>query len=279
MESHIARRFGYHAVTPVAIVLGTFLFIALQSQCYSHGDTTCGQENSPLAPLRGNVTVRLAPPSPDAGTDADGSTNGAADAAPALGVDGTAPAAGSLVFVELCDLYSENPDPSKGHPNYRYVALADGSGNFLADVPKGTVGLHTLLEGYLYGSQYVADSTAPNLHVQSEPLLGRAQPQVSQFTVTPAEAQPGTTLTFSMNVKAAPNDPISDEVLLAEPSSGRARAFAPPRRGSPGKGFPDGTWTVTLAAPSAPGTYTYYAQAVSEQCAVSTRLTAQVTVR
>jgi hypothetical protein len=266
MQSLIAGRSGYHVAIPFAIVVGTFLFIVLASRCYSHGATTCGQEDSPLATLQGNVTVRLAP-SADAGTDADG------------GASGTAPAAGSLVFVELCDLYSENPDPAKGHPNYRYVALADGAGNFQVDVPKGTVGLHTLLEGYLYGSRYVADSTAPDIHVQSEPLNGRTPPQVSQLAVTPAEAQPGTTLTFSMNVKAALNDPISDEVLLAEPSSGRARAFAPPRRGSPGKGFPDGTWTVTLSAPTAPGSYTYFAQAVSEQCAVSTRLTAQVIVR
>ncbi len=274
----MARPSGYHVGAPFAIVLGAIALAALVARCYSHGQTTCGQEDSPLAPLQGNVTVRLGDtPVGDAGADADAGSATIPDAA--TGLDGVAPAAGSLVFVELCDLYSENPNPSKAHPNYRYVALADENGNFRVDIPKGTVGLHTVLEGYLYGSLLVPDSTAANIHVQSEPLNGRQPPAISQFVVTPVEAEPGATLSFSMRVKAAPNDPISDEVLLGEPTSGLARAFAPPRRGRPGTGFPDGMWTVSLAAPTAAGTYTYYAQAVSEQCAVSTRLAVQVTVR
>jgi hypothetical protein len=269
VRSLVIRRSGYHAAASLAIILSAFLFILFASQCYSHGQTTCGQESSALAPLRGNVTVRLgSSTAPDAGADAQAPPDG-----------GTAPAAGSLIFIELCDLYSENPDPTKAHPNYRYVALADADGNFVVDVPKGTVGLHTLLEGYTYGSLLVADSTAPNIHVQSEPLNGRQPPTVSRFVVTPVDAQPGATLSFSMNVQAAQSDPISEEVLLAEPISGIARAFAPPRRGSPGRGFPDGTWTASLTAPATPGTYTYYAQVVSEQCAVSTRLLVQVNVR
>jgi hypothetical protein len=267
---------GYHALAPFAMMLAALVCVVLASRCYSHGLTTCKQEDSPLAPLRGNVTVRLGqPPAVDGGTDAGAPAGDAASG----GADGIAPAAGSLVFVELCDLYSENPDPSKAHPNYRYVALTDEQGNFQVDVPKGTVGLHTLLEGYLYGTLFVGDSTAPNLHVQSEPLGGREPPKLSEFVVMPAQAAPGSGLVFSVKVQAAPNDPISDEVLLGEPKSGLARAFAPPRRGQPGKGFPDGTWSLALTAPAAPGTYTYYAQAVSEQCSVSTRLTVQVTVQ
>jgi hypothetical protein len=224
--------------------------------------------------LRGNVLVKEVAP-------ADGGANGEAGIDANFGsspIENTRPGAGSLVFVELCDLYGENPDPSKGHPNYRYVALADDSGNFDVDIPKGTIGLHTLLEGFLYGSKLIPDSTASGIEVTAEGLAGRAKPQASDFIVTPSEAQQGTTLTFSLRVQSAPNDPISEEVLLAEPVSGLARAFDPPSRGHPGKGFPDGIWTVSLGAPP-PGKYAYYAQAVSEGCAVSTRLSVLVTVR
>ncbi len=270
MLIRMARPSRYHGLARGATSLLGWGAALWSIGCYSHGETTCKQENSALAPLRGNVIVKFIEPIADAGADADGGV---------ARVERSGPGAGALVFVELCDLYSENPDPSKAHPNYRYVALADDAGNFKLDVPKGTVGLHTLLEGYTYGSLLVPDSTSPDVHVvNSEALNGRPQPKASDFVVTPTQATQGATLTFSLKIQAATSDPISEEVLLGEPISGLARAFAPPRRGRPGQGFPDGIWTLNLPAPP-PGTYTYFAQAVSEQCAVSTRLAVQVTVQ
>lgn len=245
---------GRNATRAAAVLASAVMLFALVAPgCYSNGETTCGQESSPSAPLKGNVALQ---------------SSGA-----------SAPGAGSLVFVELCKLYSDNPDPSKANPNYRYVAMADSAGNFSLDVPKGTVGLHTLLEGYTYGFLAVGDSTSPQVEVVNAEALGpRVAPKASQFTVTPTEGTAGKLLTFSVNIQATATDPISEEVLLAEPVSHLARAFAPPSRGNQGKGFPNGTWTVTLTAP-APGTYTYYVQATSEQCSVSNRLSVTVVVR
>ncbi len=251
------RPFGYHVIPTVAIIAGLSLGLA---SCYSHGVTTCGQEDSATSALRGSVMVKYG-----------------ADEMPPNG-ETVKPGAGSLVFVELCDLYSENPDPSKAHPNYRYSALVDDAGQFSVDVPKGRVGLHTLLEGYLYGSKLTTDSTASGIVVTAEALNGRPAPTAKDFAFTPTDPTEGSELRFTLTVQSAANDPLSEEILLAEPVSGLARAFAPPRRGQPGKGFPDGQWSATLTAP-APGSYTYYAQAVSEGCAVSERLSVQVTVR
>lgn len=254
---HPIRTFRwYHDNACVAIaqkILAGVAVTAVSLSCYSHGETTCGQEDSPRAPLRGSVMVR---------------SNGV-----------TSPGAGSLVFVELCGLYSENPNPAKGHPNYRYVTLADSAGNFQVDVPKGTVGLHTLLEGYTYGFTRVDDSAAFAVNVVNAEALGpRVPPTVNRFVVSKADAAPGEALTFSLDVQPAGTDPLSEEVLLAEPASGFARAFDPPSRGKPGRSYPGGTWTATIAAPQ-PGKYTYYAQATSEQCAVSPRLRVEVNVR
>ncbi len=251
------RSIGYHVISTFAIIAGVSLGLA---SCYSHGVTTCGQEDSATSALRGSVMVKYG-----------------IDETPPPG-ESVKPGADSLVFVELCDLYSENPDPSKAHPNYRYSALVDDAGKFSVDVPKGRVGLHTLLDGYLYGFKLATDSTTSDIVVTAEALNGRPTPTVSAFAVTPTDASEGSELRFTLTAKSAANDPLSDEVLLAEPVSGLARAFAPPRRGQQGKGFPDGQWTATLTAP-APGTYTYYAQAVSEGCAVSNRLDVQVVVR
>src|SRR5258708_3549778 len=113
-------RIRYHTIAARAIALGIFACAATSTGfvgCYSHGETTCGQESSRRARIRGRLTVRAADKSVRAGADA-------------------------LVFVELCGLYSDNPDPSKGNPNYRYVGRADKDGNFEISIPKGTVGLH-----------------------------------------------------------------------------------------------------------------------------------------
>jgi|GEM_PF-2726596 len=251
------RLFGYHVIPTLATIMGVSLGLVA---CYPHGETTCGQEDSATSALRGSVMLKYG-----------------ADETPPPG-QSVKPGAGSLVFVELCDLYSENPDPSKGHPNYRYSALVDDAGQFSVDVPKGRAGLHTLLEGYLYGSELVTDSTASDILVTAAALNGRPAPTVSAFAVTPMDATEGSELSFTFMVQSAGNDHLSEEILLAEPVSGLARAFAPPRRGQQGKGFPDGQWSATLTAP-APGSYTYYAQAVSEGCVVSERLSVQVVVR
>ena len=265
------RRSRYHSIGVCAIAVGVGLWALLGSEflgCYSHGETTCGQENSPRAPIRGQVRVRSIAAAGDAGPDGgDGSP-----------LDQDLPGAGALVFVELCGLYSDNTDKSKGHPNYRYVALADKDGNFEVSIPRGPVGLHAFLEGYTYGATAIDDSTSAGIQVVNAVSVTDLGSTLENFAVATPLVRAGEPLTFHVDVKAQPKDPVSEEVLLGEPKSGLARAFGPPSRGRAGKGFPDGRWTVTVPAPAA-GTYTYYAQAASEGCKVSKRLSAIVTVQ
>ena len=237
----------------VGLLIGT---ACVSSSCYTQGETTCGQEDEPVAPLRGKVV-----------DSASGQ-----------------PLEGSLVFVELCKLYSVNPNPGKGHPNYRYGAIAAKDGSFEVAVPKGKVGLHTFLPGYRYGSLEVADSTAPDVVVRTAALLpGDPRPKVADFLPSAREVKPGESISFAVQVTASsPRDPISEEVLLLEPSTQVARAFDPPfRRGNDGfgVGFPSGKWSVTMNAPSQPGTYTYRFGMTSEQCIVSELLQTEITVR
>lgn len=228
----------------VAIGLGS-------ASCFTQGETTCGQEDSAVAPLRGRVI----------------DTSGA-------------PLGGSLVFVELCRLYSENPDPSKGHPNYRYGTVARQDGTYEIDVPKGAAGLHTFLPGYQYGASVVDDTAASGIETRVEPLGDKKPPIINDFTVTPAEVTPGQELRITADVKAAtPKDPLSEEVLVLEETTRVARALDPPRRGIPGKAYPDGLWSTTLSAPTTPGTYTYRFGITTEGCATGETPSRTVTVR
>jgi len=258
--------------------------------CYTQGETTCGQENEPLAPLRGrilgDVLVR-----DDAG---NAIRDDAGDVIPVFARDSSgavvldpagnpvierAPQAGSAVFIELCGIYSANPDPAKGHPNYRYGAITRADGTFELMVPRGKVGLHSFKEGWFYGRIEVED--APERVAEFVEAAARRSPPpvLSNFRVAPAEARPKETLSFTLDVQATGRDPMSEEVVLFETSSNAARALAPPRRGIPKVGWPSGRWTATMPAPNAPGRYTYVVQSTSEFCVSSNRLSLEVVVR
>jgi hypothetical protein len=239
----------------------------LSSSCYTQGETTCGQEEEPLVPLRGKIVGEI---DVVVGKEPDGKDKIETR---------TVPQEGSLVFVELCGRYTGNPDPSKAHPNYRHGAVTRADGTFEVLVPRGPAGLHTFKDGYQYGTVPVADTAAPVPEFRETLRRGKSAPVLSDFKVTPAEASPGQMLRFSVNAKAAPRDPMSEEVIVLEPTSGTARAFAPPRRGMPGHSYPDGVWTTSMAAPAKPGTYTFLVQSTSEGCVVSNRLPIDVVVR
>ena len=241
------------AVFPIA---GAFVAVAVglsSVSCFTQGETTCGQEDSASAPMRGHVV------------DKDG-----------------APLGGSLVFIELCRLYSDNPDPSKGHPNYRYGTVAKQDGSFELMVPRGSAGIHTFQPGYQYGFASVDDTTASGIEPfpRVEKLGDKKGPVTTDFTVTPTDASPGQPLRISVNVKApSPKDPLSEEVLVLEERTAVARALDPPRRGVQGKGYPDGLWSTTLNAPSAPGTYVYRLGVTTEGCATGDTPSQEITVR
>ena len=221
--------------------------------CYTQDPIPCAGESAPRTAFRGRVV--------------DGKTG--------------APLKGSLVFVELCGLYTENPDPSKGHPNYRFGTIVGDDGKFTVDVPKGAAGIHTFLPGYRYGFMPIDDTGASGLELKVEPLLPADQrPVLSDFKATATAVAPGQEITFSVTVRAAtPKDPLSEEVLLVEPTTSVARALDPPSRGVEGKAYPDGVWSTKLAAPTTPGTFTYHVGATTEGCIVGENLTLEVVVR
>ncbi len=272
----------------------------LLAACYRSGESTCNQENEPLAPLRG-ITV-------------NGRTN--------------EPLANVHVFVELCGRYTENPNPGKGHPNYRYGGVTDKDGRFEIMVPRGPVGLHTFKPYFQYGTEPLEDSTtevrvgmSPNGDrpdpvvtpgttpacaklaekcgacivgskeqatcnaavargdaaacdaAGSDPTLtactGRTptvRPVLTGLSVSSTKVRPGEPLRFSLNAKSDAKDPLSEEVLLLQPETNVARAFDPPVRGAQAIGFANGLWKVTLPAPTKAGVYRYYASVSSEGC-------------
>jgi hypothetical protein len=204
------------------------------------------------------------------------------------------PQAGATVLVELCSLYSFNPDPSKAHPNYRNATITRSDGTFELMVPQGTVGIHTFKESWLYGRTEVEDGhwRAP----ENETFFAAVQvsgfmlkrPVLKDLEIGGAAPDsvptvlPGETLSFSVTATSAAPDPMSEEVIVFEPTTGIARAFAPPSRGrndSFKKGYPDGTWTASIPAPPSPGRYTFYADSTSEGCVNSNRVSRDVIVR
>ena len=127
----------------------------------------------------------------------------------------------------------------------------------------------------------IDDTGASGLELKVEPLLPADQrPVLSDFKATATAVAPGQEITFSVTVRAAtPKDPLSEEVLLVEPTTSVARALDPPSRGVEGKAYPDGVWSTKLAAPTTPGTFTYHVGATTEGCIVGENLTLEVVVR
>jgi hypothetical protein len=201
--------------------------------------------------------------------------------------DSNQPVAGSIVIVEVGGLYQPNADTSKGNPFYRLSALVGPDGSFSVQVPSGMVGLHTFQNGYFYGVLGPVDVAAATAGVVVNPktLLPMShKPVATGFSVTPATIAPGGSVVLAVDVvKADPGgasaDPLSEEIIAAETTTHWAGVLDPPTPGKQGIGFPDGRYTKTIAAPSAPGDYTYTLVVSSEGCVTSDRVTATLTVK
>ncbi len=236
-------------------VLAVAVVGVTSGSCFTQGDTTCGQESAARAPIRGRVV--------NARTGE--------------------PVGGSLVFIELCRLYSENPDPAKGHPNYRYGTIAAADGTYEVVIPKGPAGVHTFKEGFSYGAYVFDDSTTEPTSQEKriEPLDDAVKrPTLSDFKVTPTVVAPGGRIRFSVNARAgAPTQPLSEEIIILENTTKVARALDPPRRGVVGVGYPDGLWSTTIEAPTIAGKYTYHIGLTSEGCVNGNQLALEITVQ
>ena len=180
---------------------------------------------------------------------------------------------------------------------YAYGTLTTDAGDFSLDVPDEKIGVHVYATGYSCG-QPDAGTVVPGkgpIVLSPRPLSpvdagdGAAQPErptVTGLTVRlrqsspPTEVvAPGTSVIMSAEVKAPdPGDPLSEQVIAIEPTTGWAGAFAPPKPGTWGKGYPNGVYSRLVTVPSEAGEYTYYLIAATEACVVSDPVTAHVIV-
>jgi hypothetical protein len=236
------------------LMFGSVATVLLSMQCFSQSaETTCGQELNELVEVRGQVV--------------DAKTN--------------APVANADVHVELCGIYTGNPDSSKGHPNYRGGARTNANGEYSFLAPKGPFGLHVFQSGYRYGPLLIPEgghTVAQNVRMEPQLPFDKV-PTVTKFAASSSTVRPGARFTLSASVNASSaKDPLSEEVLVLEPVSSLGRAMNPPRRGVQGKGYPDGTWTLEVTAPKTPGAYEYAISVSSEMCITSAREVIAVTV-
>jgi hypothetical protein len=200
--------------------------------------------------------------------------------------DSKAPLVGSIVVVEVGGLYQPNADTSKGNPFYRISAVTGPDGKFSVTVPGEPVGLHTFQDGYYYGVLGPFDvRDQPEGHtVAAKSLLPASQkPTATGLTLTPSSVAAGANVTIAVDVAKAVapthDDPLSEEIIAAEPTTNWATVLDPPSPGKQGTAFPDGHYSKTFAAPSAPGVYTYSLLVSSEGCVTSDRVTATLTVQ
>ena len=195
--------------------------------------------------------------------------------------DGTTNAAltDSLVAVEVGGWYLPIADRSKGNPAYTISAKTDAQGQFTITVPRGPIGVHTFQNSYKYGTMQIDPYGQPNAVIAVEPSTQPAsKPTVTGFASSASTIAPQATLQFSATVTHGGTDPISDEVLLIEPTTNFVVALDPPSPGQPGN-YPDGVWRASVAAPKAPGKYTYSLVVSSEGCIVSDRVSVDITVQ
>ena len=191
------------------------------------------------------------------------------------------PLAQVLIAIEAGGIYLPNPDTSKGNPSYRYSAVTDSSGYFDVVLPCSPIdlGLHAYQDGYKYGSRTarVGEGTL----VSAPPLkAGEPTPALSGTAISPGKVAPGGVVTVETTAAAgSPTDPLSEEVLLFEPTQSWSKALDPPSAGRQGLGFPDGTWRTTFPAPAVAGMYVYYLIATSEACVGSARVALRLTVQ
>jgi hypothetical protein len=194
----------------------------------------------------------------------------------------------ALVAIEIGGLNRVNPGaigPDGGvvptlsiDPFYQLGALADEAGKFSLEVPDETLGVHAYTSGFFCG---VPDGGAIQAETGTVSIRPRPLPDVDAntarlptitgFTISPAVAGPGDIVQLTALVEAADpeNDPLSEQVLAIEPTSGWAGIFAPPTRGIPGVGYPNGVYGRLFTAPLGPGEYTFYMVAATESCVVS----------
>lgn len=186
------------------------------------------------------------------------------------------PLPNALLAFEKDGLSEPNPDPTQANPAYVWGTQADVQGRFDLELPCGTVGLHAF--SVTHHCAVAASSVGDALRLVAPPLeANAAAPALSNASLQPSTAAPGSPVTVQVTATAAAGDPLSDQVLAIAPELGLSLALGPP--GVLPSGFADGLWKRTFQAPATPGTYTFQLAAASEGCVSSAPVPLTLTVR
>ncbi len=190
------------------------------------------------------------------------------------------PLANTAIAAEYGGLYLSYCDMAKASPYYVFGALTDATGHFELDARAGMLGFHSFATGYLYSRALLDTATGLDVTIAMEPLRPlQPKPMVTNAAFDKTTVAASGPVTFSAEVRAAdPTEPLSDEVLLVEPTRGWSAELDPPRVGKKDD-FPNGTWRRTFNAPDKAGTYTYYFSATTATCATSDMMTFTLTVQ
>lgn len=246
--------------------------------CGDVGGAAAPETPSPTGeagPEDGGAEACTQDPVPDAGfVHVSGGTLGRDDA----GIPG------ALIVAEYGGIYVPYCDLRYASPYYSFGAVTDDAGRWEMDVKAGFLGFHGFQNGYFYargsattdqlldaGGQYAIPFKAlPD---------GQAVPTIADAMFDPSgKVRPGTKVTFSAMVKTyAPGDPLSDEVVLVEPTHSMGVELDPPSIGKKDD-FPDGTWKRTFAAPDKAGDYTYWVAVTTGGCVTSALTSVALTV-
>jgi hypothetical protein len=265
-------RCGTRAVVPATAACVASL--ALLARCGGSTGTPAAPYATSTLEYDAGAPAEASPPPPPNVTLAGRVTRGGSDAS----------ATPAIVVLEVGGLDQADPTglgdggdvvPTLDvDPFIRYAVLTNSAGDFLARVPEGAVGLHVFdandLEARVLAQASAAhDGSAPLTRVSLMPLdtEGGAVRRPTAKTPTFSSAEGPKFLTYVAAAQAvafavlvaagSAADPLSSDVLLVDPLIGFARALAPPTAALPGGPYPDGIYSLLLAAPAKPGVYTY----------------------
>lgn len=182
---------------------------------------------------------------------------------------GTSPIANAMVAVEYGGLYLPWCNLAQASPYYRFGAVTDDAGAFTMTAAAGKLGFHGFATGQYYSRAPLDTSTGTSVTIILAPEPAGPKPTITGASFTPTTVPAGAQVTLTATVTAgSPTDPLSDETMLVEPTHSWARELNPPSLGKKDN-FPDGSWSLSFAAPAEAGTYTYWLSATSAGCVTS----------
>jgi hypothetical protein len=206
-------------------------------------------------------------------------TGNVVEKAPDGGADQPIPNA--MVSVEYGGLYVPYCNRALASPYYVFGTFTDAQGAFSIDVKQGALlGFHSFATGYYYSRASLDTTAGTYVKIQTEKLPAtQGKPTVTNAGFVQSTVLLGDRVTFSAEVHAAsPSDPLSDEIILVEPTRSWSVELNPPSLGKPDN-YPDGVWRRSFLSPLKTGTYTYYFSATTAGCVTSDVQTFTLTVQ